>query len=537
MQRISLSRAVAEAVCGLACMFFVGLSADRYPAVAGEVTCGVHVENMWEGDALISPEPRTVFGRNSGAACPATTGDQRALIILVNFLDQATEPYTSEEIREIVMDSSNPASVNSYIQEVSYGKAWLSGDVIDWLTLPINAVDCGSFFDQYTFGNLLDLLDPPVDATSYGRFLIVHPLKSDGPSCTPGSTSTLGPGPIDTSQGLLCASLLRVALDEESVLETTHARSLIHELGHSLGVGHAQDIECGGRSLGSVPGACTLSNPGRDRYDIMGQVGLRGHFNAVFKEQLEWIDPSQIESSNTVPAAALLDPIELPTSGTHLLKIPAVYDMGTSGVSRNYFITYRQAIGTDSGYPELQSPTTGVMIRLDVFLEDGPLQSALVDTSPHVTSGSLSQIDDSADVVLSVGEALLDVEYGRAITFADVVDGSALVTVDSYVASSLTATCKESKARAAGKKAAALLKAFGANVKRPDHDRLVITASKAQSRFAKEYSRAEHRGGCASISDSDAMGAKVDAFVNDVVAAIVGSASSAFLDVTPAALD
>jgi hypothetical protein len=386
---------------------------------------------MVQEEILLAPELKDARGALEAVSCPSPIGEQRALALLVNFLDEPTEPYTRDEVREIIMDAANPDSVNAYVQEVSYGKAWLLGDVVDWITLPTNAEDCGSFFGVSTFGNLLDRLDPSIDVTSYGRFLIVHAAKSDGPGCWPGSASTIGPLPISTSQGLVCASLLKAPVDRISFLTTTHARTIIHELGHSLGVLHALDLECGARS---VPGVCTVFNPGRDRYDILGQTGLRGHYNAVFKEQFGWIGPEQIETVTTLPAQIVLDPIELPTTGTHVLKVPAVYPLDVLGNSRAYFVTYRQAIGTDAVYTELQNPTTGVMLRLDVVQPGQPLQSALVDTRPHVTSHTLSQFDDSADVVLSIGEAYNDVQYGFSIRFADVVDGSAVITVEDYVA-------------------------------------------------------------------------------------------------------
>lgn len=451
------------------------------------------------------------------ASCPSPLGEQRVLVVLANFLDEPSAPFTREEIAEIVLDASNAASVNAYVQEVSYQKAWLSGDVMDWVTVPVNAADCGGFFDVETVGSLLDLLELPNAAASYGRIMIVHPLKPGAGACTPGSTSTLGPLTLGTSEGPICASLLRVAVSDESSLSTTHARALVHELGHSFGVGHAHDLECGRKAVGNVPAVCDLSSPGRDRYDVMGQLGLGGHYSAIFKESFGWLDAGAIENVAALPATVVLDPIELPTTGTHVLKVPAVYELDLPRASTHYFVTYRQAIGRDAIFPELQDPATGVMIRLNSTGPQRAVESALVDTSPHNTSEGLLQVDDSADVVLSVGQTYVDARRGLSIAFTGVAGGGATVTVEDVSPTQNTfANCKAAKSRAAGQRAADLLSAFAENQTSPDPDRLAALVARAQSTFTKAFARAEEKG-CGTAGDTEAIGAKVDAFVADVL--------------------
>jgi M6 family metalloprotease-like protein len=459
-----------------------------------------------------------------GTTCPSTIGEQRVLVLLVNFLDGPSEPFTREEISEIVFDASNPSSVHAYIEEVSYGQASLAGDVVDWITVPVNAEDCADFFEVSTLGTLLDAIDPPIDVTTYGRFMIVHALPSGTAPCTPGSTSTIGAVSVSTSQGAVCGSVLRVGVSNDSLLATTHARALIHELGHSLGVGHAEDIECGNASVGKVPQQCTLSNPGRDRYDIMGQVGLRGHYNAIFKEEFGWLDANHIEVVHVLPATVALDPIELPTGGTHVLMVPASYELGPLRSSTHYVVTYRQAIGADAIYTELQGPATGVMIRLRSTGPGLAVESALVDTTPHKTSAALPQLDDSAEVVLSIGERYVDGQRGVSITFTDVAGGAAIVTVDAYnggplsPTSGLVAKCKRVKLGATASKVRDLLRIIGQDQIRPDAEKLAGRVSKAQSKFTKAFTSAE-RNGCRTIGDVSAIEGKVDAFVADVTQA------------------
>jgi hypothetical protein len=89
--------------------------------------------------------------------------------------------------------------------------------------------------------------------------------------------------------------------------------------------------------------------------------------------------------------------------------------------------------------------------------------------------------------------------------------------------------CKATKAKAAGSKAAALLRAFGKNFRRPNAIKLTSETSKAQSRFTKFFVRAESKGGCLSTGDAAVLEAKADAFVLDAVdIALAGRAGSEF---------
>jgi hypothetical protein len=79
------------------------------------------------------------------------------------------------------------------------------------------------------------------------------------------------------------------------------------------------------------------------------------------------------------------------------------------------------------------------------------------------------------------------------------------------------AVCKEKKAKAAGKKTADLLKAFGKNTKKPNGAKLDSDISKARSKFTKGFTKAEATGTCPTSGDSGTIAAKVDAFVDHVV--------------------
>jgi hypothetical protein len=79
--------------------------------------------------------------------------------------------------------------------------------------------------------------------------------------------------------------------------------------------------------------------------------------------------------------------------------------------------------------------------------------------------------------------------------------------------------CKEKKAKATGKNAADLLKAYGKNEKKPNATKLSADISKAQSKFTKGFAKAEARS-CLTSGDADTIGPKVQAFLLDVLASL-----------------
>src|SRR5215831_10793678 len=66
-----------------------------------------------------------------------TFGAQKTLVILVNFTDNATQPYTVAAAKAgAFTDTSNFDMANSY------GQTWLTGDVVGWYTIAISSTVC-----------------------------------------------------------------------------------------------------------------------------------------------------------------------------------------------------------------------------------------------------------------------------------------------------------------------------------------------------------------------------------------------------------
>src|SRR5262249_28611671 len=74
-------------------------------------------------------------GRRTAAAADAS-GTHRVLVLLVNFQDKNTQPFTTSDI--YAREFTNSDSVNQYYQQESFGKVSLTGEVHGWYTIPVN---------------------------------------------------------------------------------------------------------------------------------------------------------------------------------------------------------------------------------------------------------------------------------------------------------------------------------------------------------------------------------------------------------------
>lgn len=86
--------------------------------------------------------------------------------------------------------------------------------------------------------------------------------------------------------------------------------------------------------------------------------------------------------------------------------------------------------------------------------------------------------------------------------------------------------CKDVKAKAAGKRAFMLLKAFTANEKKPNPSKFANATAKAHAKFAKAFSKAEAKGTCRTVGDADAVAATTDAYVTSTLEQLSGQAGT-----------
>jgi hypothetical protein len=306
------------------------------------------------------------------AALPNTTGEQRVLVILVNFQDKPTEqPYTPEYAGNVVF-----GTVSDFFRENSQQQTWLTGDVYGWYTIALDSTSCNT--SQIASLAKQAAAAAGADLSAYNRYLYAFPANACGWS----GYSTVGGNP---SQGWIRG--------------TFALRIVGHELGHSLGLYHANLWECGTTTLGS---SCSAVEYG-DTIDIMGG-GTEGHCNTFQKERLGWLpdEIATVQSSGTY----VLAPYEAPGSANpKALKILKETNPST-GKQTWYYVEYRQPIGFDSFLSTNNNVRNGVLIHSGS--ESSGNSSNLLDMTPTDS--------DWYNPALVVGQNFSDPDVGVTIT-------------------------------------------------------------------------------------------------------------------------
>src|SRR3989344_1451369 len=90
-------------------------------------------------------------------------GEQRVGVFLIDYVNDGNE-QTREQIVEAIFRS--PWSINNFVQDSSYNKTWLTGDVFGWVHLTEEERYCWP--DEGTL--LIHFQDQEIDFQQYERF-------------------------------------------------------------------------------------------------------------------------------------------------------------------------------------------------------------------------------------------------------------------------------------------------------------------------------------------------------------------------------
>ncbi len=349
---------------------------------------GVRVEDHLAVDGAADGSPTTESMQTLASISPNTFGEQKVLVLLVNFQDKATQPWTTTQVRDVVFNT-----VDSFYRESSYGQTWLGGDVFGWYTLPISSATC----DQNAIATYAKQAATAagINLSAYNRLVYAFPSLSCGWT----GWGTYGGNP---SQAWINGSM--------------SVRTVGHELGHNFGIYHARALDCGADVVGSN---CSIIEYG-DTWDILGQSGVIAHSHAAQKERVGWLGYGISPGLTVVQASGTywLDPYETMGSNPKALKILKSTDP-TTGKKTWYYVEFRRPIGFDSFIASNSSVMNGVVVHTGT--EAYSFDEYLLDMTPATSS--------FADGALVVGRSYTDLNNNMTITPLSVGSSSASVMV------------------------------------------------------------------------------------------------------------
>src|SRR5262245_14118155 len=323
-------------------------------------------------------------------------GEQRTLVILVNFSDAPTQPYTPDVARSVMFDTTS-----RFYQENSFQQTWLTGDVVGWFTIATTSTVCDT-------GAIATQAEAAASAAGFNVAAYPHRVYAfpQNDACLFWGMSTIGGNPT------------RAWINGYFELGVT-----AHEFGHGLGLWHSHSMDCGTYAVGR--NRTTYAYCGN--VDIMGGSSRYVHFNAFQKEQLGWLNAGASPPITTVAASGTytLEAYELVGSGPKALKILKSVDP-TTGERTWYYVESRQAIGFDAGLAtdSVLVPSNilnGLLIRSGNYSQG----SFLLDMTPASDSTYL----DWRDPALPVGQTFTDPAAGVTVTANWVTATQGSVTV------------------------------------------------------------------------------------------------------------
>lgn len=348
--------------------------------------------------------------------------NQKVAVILFDFQDNQTDEPVHEYLHRSVFTDNN--SVSAYYRENSYlrlpglsGKYNLSGgDVFGWYTVPYNSTQC-SYDDVYNWLDAADsaAISDGVNLDGYDHKIYVYYHPQYVPGCN--YLAYFG----DNRILIYLQHLIHPSYYDMGVIT--------HELGHSLGVYHANRITCyeNGTQV-PISNNCTNWEYG-DNFDVMGSgyfsmiPGGALHLNNHFKEFLGWYRPENILTVNESGNYSLY-PIEFPSQNqTQAIRIPYSLNDVNFNVPRTGYLYLQNQI--PQGFDWIieghrPAAVDGITIRYE---RESGTHGYLIDTN---TTGSQFGLD----APLRIGQTLNDSEHGLMIKLLEKNNESALVELN-----------------------------------------------------------------------------------------------------------
>lgn len=317
-----------------------------------------------------------------------TTGNIKVGVILFNFAnDNSPLPYSDDNTVKNILTTDDNLSAAKYIKEVSDGNVNLSVDVFGWYPIKADKTEMNNDGDNCNYRVWADKAKEAASGGNplvnfywhqYDRLVFLFPHTD---SCK-----------IKVQSGKRTNWVLWEGIADtggKTAWLNGGLNSLVHELGHTWGLYHANALECNKKPIDNIK-YCQDEDM-NDPFDQMGKADKGGYFNAVFKQKLKWPITSQLITKETIDSDGTggiykISPLEKKTvfNTPQLIKISIPYG------SSSYYLEYRQPIGNVDQYIPLKTYTdthdiTGaVLIRRTSKIN--PETVTLIDTQPKTES-------------------------------------------------------------------------------------------------------------------------------------------------------
>jgi hypothetical protein len=194
----------------------------------------------------------TLLPHTAGAVAK---GEERVLVILAT---SGPTPYSVAEVEQTVRDA------NTFFERSSFGQVRLQSDVTPWLPAFARSPGCGGL-------------------TRESFEAVIAPARLAATRA--GYDSTLYDETLYALAETRCAFHGETWGREVMLTRQPTVHVMLHELGHTLGLGHAQSTQCKG---GPVTAGCDIDSTG-DPLSPMGSGTM--DFSAYEKVTLGWLPP------------------------------------------------------------------------------------------------------------------------------------------------------------------------------------------------------------------------------------------------------
>jgi len=255
-------------------------------------------------------------------------GEQR-MLVLITEMQGETSPVSIYEVNQAVFATSSP--FQTYFKEQSYNEMWFTGAVHKIELARSVGEGCGSGVSLMDSDVLSAIQAQDIDLADYDRVLFVPPV---GYCSGVGKwDNTINNVTYSLSESWVSWHSFRYLIDNNLL-----SQILPHEIGHGLGVWHANFLDCSS-------GECVHNEYG-NYFDVMGGSEV-GDFNALYKEQLGWLTPTDfmeitttgnysinsLESFTGAKAAKIVNPLIGSSSVLYLEKREQIRTYGNEPTS------------------------------------------------------------------------------------------------------------------------------------------------------------------------------------------------------------